>query len=182
MMTNEILTEVACPNCLNPIDVRQHGRHITCDACSSRFILRGHLCPNCSSYNQEEASLCGQCGTALTRICRKCSTSNWAGDEYCRQCSNAMDILDLIAGNYHMQTSERLLDQRQKARGLQAEEERASKRRMQELMDIEQARQEELYRRLQIQRKQERTTIILMALGIGFFVVVLIMYGLLKIL
>ena len=38
-MNNEFLTEIACPNCLAPIDVRQHGQHVTCDACSSQFLL-----------------------------------------------------------------------------------------------------------------------------------------------
>jgi uncharacterized protein YbaR (Trm112 family) len=181
-MTNELLTEVACPNCRNPIDVREHGRHVTCDACSSQFLLRGHLCPNCASYNVEEASVCGYCSTALTRICRKCTTVNWTGDEYCRQCNNPMDILDLIAGNYAMKTSDRLLEQRHRAREIQAIEEVDSNRRMAELMEIENARQAEVRRRIQAQKKQEQKLFILMGLGIGLFVLILIFYGLISLL
>jgi uncharacterized protein YbaR (Trm112 family) len=181
-MTNELLTEVACPNCRNPIDVREHGRHVTCDACSSQFILRGHLCPNCSTYNEQEAPVCGQCGTALTRICRKCNTVNWTGDEYCRQCNNAMDILDLIAGNYAMKTSDRLLEQRHRAREIQEIEELASSHRMEELMAIESARQAEVRRRIQRQKQQERKLFILMGLAIGLFVIVLVFYGLINLL
>lgn len=181
-MTNKLLTEVACPNCLNPIDVREHGRHVTCDACSSQFILRGHLCPNCSTYNEEEAAVCSQCSAALTRICRKCTTINWAGDEYCRQCGNAMDILDFVAGNHAMRTADRLLEQRQRARELQEAEELASDRRMAELMAIENARQAEVRRRIQKQRQQERKLFILMGLAIGLFVLVLIVYGIISLL
>lgn len=181
-MTNELLTEVACPNCRNPIDVREHGRHVTCDACGSQFILRGHLCPNCSTYNEQEASVCGQCGTALSRICRKCQTRNWAGDEYCRQCHEAMDILDFVAGNYAMKTSDRLLEQRHRAREIQEVEELASNRRMEELMAIENARQAEVRRRLQRQKQQERKLFVLMGLGITLFLIVLIFYGLINLL
>jgi hypothetical protein len=179
-MTNEMLTEVACPNCLNPIDVREHGRHITCDACSSQFILHGHLCPNCSTYNKDEASLCGQCGAALTRICRKCTTVNWAGDEYCRQCNNAMDILDLIAGNYQMKTSDRLLEQRLKAQEIKDLEETASIKRMEEFMAIEKERQDEIRYRLKAQKEIERTGLIIIALIIGSLFIALILLSIIN--
>jgi uncharacterized protein YbaR (Trm112 family) len=181
-MTNELLTEVACPNCRNPIDVQEHGRHVTCDACGSKFILRGHLCPNCSTYNEKEASVCSQCATALTRICRKCSTVNWAGDEYCANCGNAMDILDFIAGNFALNTADRLLEQRRRAKEIQEIEEIDSNRRMAELMAIENARQAEVRRRIQAQKKQERKLLIMLALGIGLFVIILLFYGLISIL
>ncbi|MFZ0548472.1 MAG: zinc ribbon domain-containing protein [Candidatus Promineifilaceae bacterium] len=181
-MTNELLTEVACPNCRNPIDIREHGRHITCDACGSQFILRGHLCPNCNTYNEDEASICGHCGTALTRICRKCNTKNWAGDEYCRECGNAMDILDFISGNYATKTADRLLEQRQRAKAIQEIEEQDSNRRMGELMAIEEARQAEIRRRIQHQKQQERKMFILMGLAIGLFLIILILYALINLL
>jgi hypothetical protein len=176
-MTNELLHEVACPNCLNPIDIREHGRHVTCDACSSQFILRGHLCPNCSTYSEKEEPICGHCGSALTRICRKCRTSNWAGDEYCVQCGQAMDILDMIANQTAMNTADRLLNQRQQARQLKEIEELASNQRMEEMMAQEQIRLTEIHRRLAIQKKQERKLFILMGLGIFCFILVLILYG-----
>lgn len=181
-MTNDILTNISCPNCLNPIDIREHGRHITCDACSSQFILRGHLCPNCSSYNDDETAICGQCATALTRICRKCKTSNWAGDEYCQECKNALDILDLIVGNYQSTTSDRLLEQRLQAKQLQAEEEQASIRRMGELLEIEAERQEEIQRRMKIQKEHEKTTYILLGLVLGLVLLALFIYSIFSLL
>jgi hypothetical protein len=181
-MSNELLHEVACPNCQNPIDIREHGRHVTCDACSSQFILRGHLCPNCSTYSDKEEPVCGQCGAALTRICRKCNTPNWAGDEYCVQCGQAMDILDLIANQMAMNTADRLLSQRQQARQLKEIEELASNQRMQEMMAQEEVRQAEIRRRLAIQKKQERKLFMLMGLGIVCFILVLIIYGLFSLL
>jgi hypothetical protein len=181
-MTNELLTEVACPNCRSPIDVREHGRHVACDACGSQYILQGHLCPNCATYNKEEAPLCGRCGTALTRVCRKCTTVNWAGDEYCGNCGNAMDILDFISANYAARTADRLMEERHRAREIQEIEELASNKRMEELMAIEHARQAEVRRRLQAQKKQERKMFILMGLAIGLFAIVLLFYALLSIL
>jgi uncharacterized protein YbaR (Trm112 family) len=181
-MTNELLTEVACPNCRNPIDVREHGRHVTCDACGSQFVLRGHLCPNCSTYNEQEAPVCSQCSTALKRICRKCTTVNWAGDEYCIQCNNAMDILDFIAGNHGMKTADRLLEQRHRAKQIQEIEELASNKRMEELMAIENARQAQVRQRIKAQKSQERKLFVLMGLAIGFFVLILLFYGLISLL
>lgn len=96
-MSDEIIIQMACPNCLSPIDVREHGRHVVCEACNSQFILQGHLCPSCKTFSRERRGFCGSCGTALERICRKCETANWAGDEYCIQCGNALDLLDYLA-------------------------------------------------------------------------------------
>ncbi|MBX3061288.1 MAG: zinc ribbon domain-containing protein, partial [Anaerolineae bacterium] len=103
-----MFTEIACPNCLHPIDIRQHGRHVTCDACQSQFVLDGHICPRCNAYHAQEQGFCGECGTPLTRVCQKCRTSNWAGDEYCKQCGAAMDILELLKVNYAQTTADRV--------------------------------------------------------------------------
>ncbi|MCI0578618.1 MAG: zinc ribbon domain-containing protein [Chloroflexi bacterium] len=180
-MSDEIFQEVACPNCRNPLDVRQgHGKHITCDACGSEFLLRGHLCPNCSAYSNAEQSICGQCGMALTRICGKCRTPNWAGDEYCVQCGSPMDILDILKRQYTHSTAERLTDQMAEARRLKEIEELASERRMAELMAIEEQRQIELRRRLAQQKQQERTLLVLVFGAIALFLVVLVIYALIS--
>ena len=177
---SDVFQEVSCPNCLNPIDVREHGQHINCDACGSQFILRGHLCPNCGAYHTKEDAICGQCSTPLKRVCRKCHTSNWAGDEYCLNCGTPMDILDVIANQSQMSTADRLHRQRLEARKLKAQEEAAAQKRMEELMAIEEKRQAQLRERLAKQKQQERT--ILMAVGgtIAFFLVCLILYAILS--
>lgn len=175
-MSNQILKEVACPDCANAIDVREHGQHITCDACGGHFILQGHLCPQCQTYHDEEAIVCRQCGYALKRACRKCLTANWAGDEYCANCGTAMDILELLNQQYKGATADRLQRQMAMARQLKEEEERASQRRAAEFKALEAERQAEFAARLKEQREKERLLIMLTFGGVTLFVIILVIY------
>ena len=175
-MSNQILKEIACPNCANPIDVREHGQHITCEACGSQFLLQGHLCPQCETYHDDEAILCGQCGYALKRACRKCLTSNWAGDEYCIKCGTAMDILELLNQQYKGATADRLQRQMALARQLKEEEDRASQRRAAEFKALEAERQAEFVARLKVQREKERLLLILTFGAVTLFVIILVIY------
>ncbi|MFW6042222.1 MAG: double zinc ribbon domain-containing protein [Chloroflexota bacterium] len=176
-MTNELLQEVACPNCQNPIDVREHGRHITCDACLSRFILHGRLCPYCSTYHAEEELFCRDCGNALTRVCRNCSTSNWAGDEYCTQCGRPMDIFDLLV-HHHTNARRELVEQRQEQiRQIRAEEALHAEKRAAQFQALEEQRQAELKTQLARQRREEKRLLLLAFSAIAFFVLMMIIYA-----
>jgi uncharacterized membrane protein YvbJ len=181
-MTNQILLEVACPNCRNPIDVREHGRHVVCDACRSQFILQAHFCPQCGAYHQEDEVICGQCSAPLSRVCRKCRTVNWAGDEYCLQCGEAMDIFDILAQNQSSHTADRLTRQMFQARELKALEEAASQKRMAELMALEEERRAALRQR-QLERKAEERRLLLIIGGVGaallFFLLLYLLVSLL---
>lgn len=168
-----MLTEIACPNCLHPIDIRRHGRHVTCDACQSRFVLDGHICPRCNAYHAQEQGFCGECGAPLTRVCQKCRTANWAGDEYCKQCGTAMDILELLKVNYAQTTTDRLHAHQEWAREIKAKEEADSQRRMAQLMAQEQARLAELGR-LRTARKQKDRQLFLLIAIFSFLVMLLL--------
>ena len=172
-MTNQFLVEIACPNCLNPIDVREHGRHVTCDACRSQFILQAHLCARCGAYHHEDEVICGECSAPLSRVCRKCQTVNWAGDEYCLKCGTVMDILDLLAQNQSGYTADRLTRQMEQARELRTAEEAASQKRMAELMAIEEERRASLRQR-QLERKAEERRLFLLMGGLGALVLLLL--------
>jgi hypothetical protein len=93
-----------------------------------------------------------------------------------------MDILDFIAGNHGMKTADRLLEQRHRAKQIQEIEELASNKRMEELMAIENARQAQVRQRIKAQKSQERKLFVLMGLAIGFFVLILLFYGLISLL
>jgi hypothetical protein len=181
-MANEFLTEISCPNCLLPIDIRKHGRHVQCDACGSQFILEEHICPDCQTYHEDNTSFCTQCGQALTRLCHRCHTSNWPGDEYCRQCGNALDIFDLLRLHTNQGTVERLQQQMESAGQLKAQEEEASQKRMAELVAIEEARQAQLRRRQKKQKAQERKMLIVTFGSVAFFILIVILYTLFRLL
>jgi hypothetical protein len=179
-MTNQYLVEIACPNCLNPIDVREHGRHVTCDACRSQFILQAHLCAQCGAYHKQDEVVCGECAAPLVRLCRKCNTSNWAGDEHCQKCGAIMDILDILAQNQSGYTADRLSRQMSQAQELRAAEEVASQKRMAELMAIEEERLANLRQR-RLERKAEERKLVLLIGGAGvlllLFVIVYLLAG-----
>lgn len=179
-MSSDILQEIACPNCQNPIDIREHGRHIQCDACGSQFILNGHLCPQCSSYHHEQETFCRNCGTALARTCRRCKFSNWAGEEYCAQCGEPMDIFDLLSLQHR--DVRRAMQERREAeiRELRAQEEVAARERLEALEEIEVERRQLVATRLAEQRRQERRLMFFSVTAVAVFVLVVAIYLLLS--
>lgn len=181
-MTEPILQEIACPNCQNPIDVREHGAHVVCDACGSRFILRGRLCPHCNRYHAEEIAFCASCGEPMTRVCRHCGAGNWAGDEYCAECGAALDIFDLLALQDEQARHSFLEERRRQIRRLREQEDAASEKRMEELEAIEKTRQAEVHRRLAQQREQERRLLLAVFAGVALFMFLVIAYAVVSLL
>ena len=182
MMTDPILQEIACPNCQNTIDVREHGTHVVCDACGSRFILRGRLCPHCNSYHAEENAFCTNCGEPLTRTCRHCGTGNWAGDEHCAACGAALDIFDLLALQDEHVRHNFMEERRHQIRQLREQEEAASARRREELEAIEEARQVEVGRRLAQQQRQEQRLLMTVFIAVAIFLLLVAAYAVVSLL
>lgn len=172
-VSDELLREVACPNCQNPIDIRAHGQHVVCDACSSRFILYGHLCPQCNSYHEQERTFCGKCGAQMQRVCRRCLHQNWAGDEYCASCGQPMDIFDLLAQQHREVRDQQLPERHAQIRALKQQEGAAAEARMAELKAIAEAYDREQEARRQARQKQERLVMLVATSALFFFLVVL---------
>ncbi len=173
-----MLIELACPNCKNSIDPRDHGKHVTCDACGSQFILDGHFCANCHAYYSEERGFCQECGSAMNRVCRKCNTPNWAGDEYCQKCGAALDIFELLHQQNQHKTADRLIEQQESARELKAKEAAASEKRMADLVNIERERQIKLAQRRQVQKQKDKQLFIIVG-AVLLFAILLIGFTLL---
>ena len=170
-MSNSILTEIACPNCLAPINLDGHGSSVTCDACQSKFVLEGHLCSHCSAYYKDGVAVCGRCGTPMTRHCRKCHTDNWAGDEYCKKCGSAMDLLDIATHSHQELTAHHQAERMSQIRHIRAQGEASSQKRMADL------RQSELDRIAQLQerRNKKRRKDILNFVVIGIVLIIVVM-------
>jgi hypothetical protein len=181
-MTNSFLQEIACPKCLNPIDVRQHGRFVRCEACNSQFILEGHVCPSCFNYHRQEQAFCGRCGGTITRVCRKCHVANWAGDEYCKQCGTALDIFEVLHSHTTQATAERLQQQMDSARHLKEVEAESSRRRMAEFAALEEERLAELRRLQQKQKKEERLMLVITFGAVAVFILMTVLYVLFRML
>lgn len=175
VLMSDSLTEIACPNCLNPINIREHGQHVSCDACNSRFLLNGHICPNCNAYHQQEQAFCKECGEAMTRTCQKCQIVNWAGDEYCKQCGAALDIFQLLHVHHKQATADRLNQQMKDSRALKEKEEADSVRRLEEMLTVERMRLMERARQRRAQQKKDRFLVvglIIVALVVIFLILI----------
>ncbi len=169
-----ILRELSCPNCLAPIDLKNHGSSIKCHSCQSQFILEGHLCPECNAYYKDEVAACGRCGTAMSRTCAKCHTSNWAGDEYCKSCGQAMDLLDIAVQSHHEQMALHTELRRAQIRDIRAQGEANSKKRMEEMMRAEKERIAEYKERQEQKRRRDIMLFFLMGcLIIGVIMIML---------
>ena len=175
-MSEEILHEIACPNCQNPINVLDnHDNHIQCDACGSRFILNGHICAQCHTFHQQAQKFCRQCGAPMSRICRKCNHSNWLGDEYCQECGSALDILELLHQQHQSKTLEVQRERSEQIKLLKQQEEASAKKRMAEFEALEAERQAQLKANLEQRRKQDMMIYSVVAIAVvGFMLLLLI--------
>ncbi|HOU14388.1 MAG TPA: zinc ribbon domain-containing protein [Anaerolineae bacterium] len=175
-MNEHLLQKVACPNCNAPIDLRGQstaGAYVHCAACGSEFVLKGHVCPYCGAYHEQEAGFCRKCGAGLTRRCPKCSTINWIGDEYCVNCGAPLDILELIVQRHTQGTAGRLYQQMDEAQTIKEMEMAASQARMNRMLAEEREHQAAIRRRLLEQRRREKK-VLTIVLGVAAVLVIII--------
>ena len=178
-MNNDILTELACPNCTHPIELVAGEQQIVCPACQSRFLLEGHVCPTCGRYHKEPAGFCHVCGTAMLRTCERCGTSNWSGAEYCQNCGAALDIFQLLHLHNKHTTMHRLDDQMRSAQFYKDKEREDSDRRMAALMENERERLRQLRERQEAQKKQDRQLMATAVIVLSIFVVLVAAFAVL---
>ena len=175
-MASHLLESITCPNCGAPIDLRiqsTDGTRVDCEACGTQFILRGHTCPHCGTYHEQEASFCRQCGASLTRRCPQCNTVNWIGDEYCVHCGSPLDILELIVQRHNQDTAGRLYQQMEDGQKLKEAELAASQSRYNRMLEQERAEQAALRQRIVEQKRQEQK-VLTIVLGVTVVVVIAI--------
>ena len=178
-MSDEILQEVACPNCRNPINILgNHDNHIQCDACGSQFILNGHICAQCHTFHQQTQRFCRQCGASMSRTCRKCNHSNWLGDEYCQECGTALDILELLVQQHQSKTLDVQRERSEQIKQIKQQEEISAKKRMAEFEAIEAERQAQLKANREQRGKQDRLLFGVVGIALVSFILLLLVWAL----
>ncbi len=170
--------QIACPNCTAALDLRRRsadGAYVYCEACGSEFALKGHVCPYCGTYHEQEVGFCHRCGAGLTRRCPKCDTVNWIGNEYCTNCGASLDILELIVQRHIQDVEGRLYQQMDEAERVKAAEMAASQARMERLLAEEREFQAAIQQRLLEQKRQERKILtIVLSVAVVLFVVIIV--------
>jgi hypothetical protein len=116
----------------------------------------------------------------MMQVCQKCYTVNWGGNERCQQCGTDLGILANLEWHTNQATVKRLQEQMEAARRFKEIEGEASNRRMADLTAIEVERQAELRRRMKKQREQERKMLLITFGAVALFLVVVVLYTLLK--
>ena len=178
-MADDILTELTCPSCTHPIELKAQGGPIVCPACSSQLLLDGHVCPGCSHYHKEETAFCHSCGTAMTRTCERCRTPNWAGAEYCKECGAALDIFQLLHLHNKHSTMTRLDEQMREAAFFKKKERADSDRRMAVLLEGERERVQDLAARKRAQKLQDRQLLTTAVFVLTIFLVIVAAFAVL---
>lgn len=176
-MTTAEPIHVACPSCNSEVKVNDVSGDSRCTVCGTHFSLRGHLCPRCDSYHQNEGALCLECGNPLTKVCRNCHAVNWSGSVLCYQCDNPIDIVSMVVDGSATTTAKRLRRQMDEAQAIKTAEELASGKRMAELLAIEEARLAELRQRMARQQRQERRLLMIVFGGVALFFIALVIYA-----
>ncbi len=167
-----MLHELSCPNCGAPgLEATQPNGVVVCNSCGNRFTADDSVaCAQCEAVNDPEAEYCAACGERLKRSCAACGAENWAGAEHCTRCGRGLDALEHIAERHAKSFSETLEDRRKSASTVKAEEEEASQRRLAEMWQVEQRRQEGLAQDLEHQKSEQNTMARIMLLFVGAFV------------
>ena len=178
-MNDDLLTELACPNCTHPIELKAGEQQIVCPACHGRFLLQGHVCPTCAQYHKQESGFCHVCGTAMLRTCERCGTPNWAGAEYCQACGAALDIFQLLNLHHKQATMSRLDEQMRNAQFFKEKEREDSERRMATLMENERERLRQVHERKEAQKKQDRQLMVTAVIVLSIFVVIVAAFAVL---
>ncbi len=179
-MTEEYFADVRCPSCSSLIRLGIDDRALNCVVCGSEHELGGHLCPYCLTFHDVLASNCLNCGSALTRICANCQHTNWSGSDICSNCEQETDIFVSLSSSAQKATVNRLSRQMEQASDLKEEEELSSKKRMAELIAIEEGRQAELRQRLAKQKRQERQLLMIVFGSVLVFLLILAVVALLS--
>ena len=178
-MSNELFTDLTCPNCTHPIDLNGSGGQMVCPACSSQFLLEGHVCPTCNQYHKDETGFCRICGTAMLRSCERCGRSNWSGAEYCRECGAALDIFQLLHLHNKHSTINRLDEQMREASYFKEKERADSDRRMAALLEAERERLRAVHERREAQNQQDKQLMITAVIILTIFVLIVAAFAVL---
>jgi hypothetical protein len=172
------IESVKCPSCGSFIDATERRADLVCVVCNMHFVLAGHLCPACGAYHEDDQATCLTCGTPMVRLCWHCQATNWTGDEICIQCGESIDLLSQLEAKSSRTTPDRLNEQMAASIELNETEADASKRRMAELMAIEEARQAELRRQNARRKRQERNMLLVVFVAVVIFLLAMLGYAL----
>jgi len=153
---------------------------LTCTHCSHQIPLVNHLCPNCFSYQGDEAGTCPDCGEPLNIVCKQCGIVNWSGSHICIGCGFEVDRASSVISSAYGTTAERLSKQMENAKELKEKEEVASSNRMAEMMAAEESRQEAIRQRIKKQKEQERMLLVIMFGAVSLFLLGLIIYAIIS--
>ena len=171
-----MLHELSCPTCGAPeLEATQPHGVVACNSCGNKFTADDSVaCAHCETVNKPDAEYCSACGERLKRTCTACGTENWSGAEHCTRCGRDLDALEHIAERHAKSFRETLEDRRNSASTVKAEEEEASQRRLGEMWQVEQRRQDDLAQQLK-RGKSEQTamTRIMLLFGGGFLCAIL---------
>jgi len=178
-MSAERLPHFRCPTCQQAVEREPGAEHGTCVGCDRSWLLIGHLCPSCSSYQRDESVACAVCGYALSRVCPSCRTRNWTGDDACRHCSQPLSLLNILPQTNARDTSTRLLQQMNDAAQIRIAEAQDSARRMRELEALERERLTVLQAQRQQRAARERRMLVTAFVAAALVLVALLLYGLL---
>jgi hypothetical protein len=172
--------QFTCSTCGNAVFVDANIAHAQCEQCGHRYELAGHLCPQCYTYHDERSVVCHKCGESTSRLCPNCNAVNWPGNDDCTQCGVSLDIFEYIVQNTPQGRRDRLRGQMRGASYFKEVEEKGSRKRMAEFMAMEEERQHELQHQRSIQRKQERTMLIVFLVGTAIILSAVVVFTLLN--
>jgi len=166
-----MLREIPCSHCAGAGLELQPDGNALCKFCGARNTMAGPICPRCERVNPVGAEHCEICREALTRICPKCQSKNWSGADRCIQCGQSLDALEFVARRW---LTDVRAEQQQQAPALKAQAEAASQRRMGQMLDMEERRQQALNEAATLQAARERRMMTWVLIGVGLMALIIL--------
>ena len=169
-----MLHDLTCPNCGAPgLEAQQPNGVVICKFCGNKFADDDRVaCPQCEAINPPDSSFCKQCGGKLKRSCPACGAGNWAGADYCATCGRNLDTLESMSERAAQGHRGALMQQREMANELKAQEAADSQKRMAALWEVEKKRQAILRQQQEEQKRQQSLLLRLALIALGALICV----------
>jgi hypothetical protein len=168
-------SHLVCPTCGSDSTVHPDGS-VRCASCGTTVAAPRTLCPQCLHIAESGAETCAACGAEVTTACPGCGRPNWAGARQCVECGRELTALDHAFRSFQQSYTERVENSRNQMPALRRKEEEGSRRRMQELSDIDRRRLlAEAEKERNRKRKELRTVRILTGVVVSFFILIILL-------
>lgn len=156
--------DIKCPSCGGTSFTTNAQGVLVCEHCRAAYDPSETKCPVCGAVYDPEAQRCPSCDAELTRECPSCGALNPPAARHCLACGQAMGMTKATLDRITRKPSDQLRRVRRKGTKIKAQEEAASRARLEEMWAEEERRRRAL---AEAKAERERRERLIITIGLG---------------